>query len=102
MRQTNLTEADFPVANLPRCGTLEGMVKGASLDAIVVRELIESVRLVAWAPADHVRLRELVEHVELVDRRCACSGGGGEARAHRAVEFRRALTSAAAIGDRYR
>jgi hypothetical protein len=38
-----------------------------SLDAIVVRELIESVALVVWAPADHVRLRELVEHVELVD-----------------------------------
>ena len=78
------------------------MVEGASLDAIVVRELIESVRLIAWAPADHVRLRELVEHVELVDRRCVGSGGADEAGAHRAVEFRWALTAAAAVGERYR
>ncbi|MEN4464841.1 hypothetical protein VXE65_22755 [Mycolicibacterium conceptionense] len=78
------------------------MVEGASLDVIVVRELIESVRLVAWAPADHVRLRELVEHVESVDRRCADSDSADEARAHRDVAFRWALTAAAAVGDRYR
>ncbi|MEX3646619.1 hypothetical protein [Mycolicibacterium porcinum] len=78
------------------------MVEGASLDVIVVRELIESVRLVAWAPADHVRLRELVEHVESVGRRCADSDSADEARAHRDVAFRWALTAAAAVGDRYR
>lgn len=78
------------------------MSEALSLDAIMVRRLIESVARIAWAPADHVRIRQLVEHVKLADRRSAAGNHDPADRAVRDAELRRALSCAAAVGVRYR